>query len=49
MANKIPTALVSDFDDTISDDDFFNYVSRRCWAKSAGSLAGIYGGKKDSF
>ena len=35
MANKIPTALVSDFDGTISDDDFFNYVSRRWLGEKA--------------
>lgn len=35
MTRKIKTALVSDFDGTISDDDFFNYISRRWLGEEA--------------
>lgn len=35
MDKEIKTALVSDFDGTISDDDFFNYVSRQYLGEQA--------------
>lgn len=49
MANKIPTALVSDFDGTISDDDFSIMSAAAGWAKKRWIPGGNIRREKDSF